>query len=166
MKSTQGNRWISLLACSAVVAPTLIGCGSGSSGNPTTQAGLPPIDDTRTGQMPPYGGQGQAQPRQGMSTGQKLAILGGAAALYYMYKKNQQRRAQGDMSQPQYYLSRNGRVYYRDQNGRAHWVTPPAQGIQVPWEEAQQYRQFQGFNGNQQGRDLMGLPGVNYSGGY
>lgn len=87
-----------------------------------------------------------------MSTGKKVMLLAGAAALYYMYKKNQEKKAQGQLQgQPQYYLSKNGRVYYRDQNNQAHWVTPPAQGFQVPYDEAQQYSQFQGYNGQSTG---------------
>jgi hypothetical protein len=137
------------VACAVMVAP-LAGCGSSNNG-----ANMAPVDDSGSrpqsyGYNPP-----QQQPKQGMSTGTKLALLGGAAALYYMYKKNKEKRAQGDTSAPQYYLSKNGRVYYRDQSGRAHWVTAPAQGIQVPYEEAQQYQGYQGYQGQSQGRTLM-----------
>ncbi len=95
-------------------------------------------------------------------------ILAGAAALYYMYKKNKERRAQGDASQPQYYLSKNGRIYYRDQTGQAHWVTPPPQGIQVPYDEAQQYSEFQGYDNRTKGRtlsDVYSQGNYGYSGG-
>lgn len=98
----------------------------------------------------------------GLSTGKKVALLAGAAALYYMYKKNKEKRAQGDQSQPQYYLSKNGRVYYRDQRGQAHWVTPPQQGIQVPYDEAQEYSRLEGYNRGQgmSLQDLMNQGGV------
>lgn len=86
---------------------------------------------------------------------QKLVLLGGAAALYYLYQRHQ--NAQGQGKNGQYYLSKNGRVYYRDAQHRAHYVTPPAGGIQVPQSEAQQYRDFQGYNGRATGRDLSGL---------
>jgi hypothetical protein len=72
-----------------------------------------------------------------MSTGKKLAILGGAAALYYLWKKHQ--NSQGVGPTGQYYRSRNGRVYYRDSKGNPVWVTPPAGGIRVPAEEAPVY---------------------------
>ena len=73
------------------------------------------------------------------------------------------RRAHASMTvqeqgpQGQYYLSKNGRVYYRDAQHRAHWVTPPPEGIQVPEAQAQQYRDFQGYNNSATGRDLTGL---------
>ena len=94
---------------------------------------------------------------QGMSTKKKLVILAGAAALYYLYKRNQAKKAAGQTDEPQYYLSKNGRVYYRDAQGRAHWVTAPPSGIQVPYDEAYQYRDFQGYNNQTTGRDLIGL---------
>jgi hypothetical protein len=115
----------------------------------------PPIDDTRGGRVVPPPANQQPQARRGLSTGQTVAILAGAAALYYLY--NQHRNRQGDGAQGRYYLSRNGRVYYRDAEGRAHWVTPPREGIRVPEEEAQRYRDFQGYNGRTDGRDLTDL---------
>lgn len=147
------SKTMATMAAATLIAPVMIGCGSGGG----SAANLPPVDDSRGGYAPTYGGQPQQQQNRGMSTGQKVAILAGAAALYYMYKKNKEKRAAGDTSQPQYYLSSNGRVYYRDAQGRAHWVTPPQGGIQVPMSEAQQYRDFQGYNGQSTGRDLMGL---------
>jgi len=48
-------------------------------------------------------------------------------------------------------------VYYRDAEHRPHWVTPPAEGIAVPQNEAADYQQFQGYNNQQSGRDLTGL---------
>lgn len=93
-----------------------------------------------------------------MSTGKKVALLAGAAALYYLLKKNQDQRGQG-VAVPQYYLSKNGRVYYRDKSGGVHWVEAPAAGLQVPEAEAQAYKLdgFQGYNGRNSGRGLAGL---------
>ncbi|MEZ0326806.1 MAG: hypothetical protein ACAH95_12970, partial [Fimbriimonas sp.] len=115
--------------------PMVAGCGSGTNDS-TVGANQAPVDDyaAQRAQTIPA----PQQEKKGMSTGTKMAILAGAAALYYMYKKNKEKRAQNVSSEPQYYLSKNGRVYYRDNTGRAHWVTPPQQGIQVPWAEAQQ----------------------------
>lgn len=115
----------------------------------------PPVDDTRGGTVVPPQTNQQPQARRGLSTGQKVAILAGAAALYYLYNRHKNRQEQG--AQGKYYLSKNGRVYYRDAEGRAHWVTPPREGIRVPEEEAQQYRDFQGYNGRTDGRDLTDL---------
>lgn len=151
--------WLALAASAVLVAPIVAGCGSGG-GN---QSNLPPIDNSRAMRMDPrmnspMGGYPQQQQQRGMSTGKKVALLAGAAALYYMYRKNQEKKQQGQLNgQPQYYLSRNGRVYYRDQNGRAVWVTPPRGGIQVPAEEAYRYRDFQGYEGRSDGRTLQDL---------
>jgi hypothetical protein len=97
----------------------------------------------------------QSRARQGLTNTQKVAILAGAAALYYLYNKHKNKQGQG--AQGQYYLSKNGRVYYRDAEHRAHWVTPPPGGIQVPEAEARQYRDFQGYNNRATGRDLTDL---------
>lgn len=133
-----------------LTVPLFAGCGGSQSNAPP-----PPVDDTRGGTVsnPPPGNQPQA--RRGLTTGQKVAILGGAAALYYLY--NRQKNAKGQGAEGKYYLSKNGRVYYRDAEGRAHWVTPPQGGIQVPEAEAQQYRDFQGYNNSPTGRDLTDL---------
>jgi len=130
--------------------PVLIGC-SGQSEPP------PPVDDSGFSRAPSSSGAPAAQENTGMSTKKKLVILAGAAALYYLYKKNKAAHESGNTSEPQYYLSKNGRVYYRDAEHRAHWVTPPTEGIQVSDSEAQEYREFQGYNNQSTGRDLMGL---------
>ncbi len=151
------SKGLMLCASLVMVAPMVIGCGSGGgTDSSTVGANQPPVDDYRGQRAQTLPTQQQPE-KKGMSTGTKVAILAGAAALYYMYKKNKEKRAQNVSSEPQYYLSKNGRVYYRDNTGRAHWVTPPKEGIQVPWAEAQQYQQYQGYNWNKSGRDLVGL---------
>ena len=103
--------------------------------------------------------------KQGMSTRKKVVLLAGAAALYYLYRKHQANKANpaaAQSGQPVYYLSKNGRVYYRDANAQAHWVTPPAEGIQVPYDEAQQYQRLQGYDGSQTGEtDLSRFAAAN-----
>jgi hypothetical protein len=123
----------------------------------------PPVDDSRVGQgqtnsgpYAPRGGTETDTRKPGVSTGQKVVLLAGAAALYYMYKHHQSAKAETG-PEGQYYLSKNGRVYYRDEDHRAHWVTPPAEGLRVPESEAAAYRHFQGYDGNATGRDLAGL---------
>ena len=139
-----------------LTVPFLSACGGGSQ----TTAPPPPVDDTRGGTV--YNPQNPNQPqakKRGLSTGQKVAILGGAAALYYLYNRHKNRQGQG--AQGKYYLSKNGRIYYRDAQNRPHWVTPPPEGIQVPESEAQKYREFQGYNNRSTGRDLTVLqPGA------
>ena len=115
----------------------------------------PPVDDSRPGQGQ-LNNAGSQPKAQGMSTGTKVVLLAGAAAAYYMYKKHQTATA-ATGADSQYYLSKNGRVYYRDADHRAHWVTPPTEGISVPESEATAYSQFQGYNGRTDGRDLAGL---------
>lgn len=134
-----------------LTVPLFAGCGGGSQ----TTAPPPPVDDTRGGTVSNPRPTNQPQARRGLTTGQKVAILAGAAALYYLYNKNKNKQEQG--AQGKYYLSKNGRVYYRDAEGRAHYVTPPEEGIQVPEAEARQYRDFQGYNNSPTGRDLTEL---------
>jgi len=99
--------------------------------------------------------QNRTRVNQGLNNKQKVAILAGAAALYYLYNQHRNRQEQGP--EGQYYLSKNGRVYYRDAQRRVHWVTPPAEGIRVPEAEARRYQDFQGYNGRETGRDLRDL---------
>lgn len=140
------TRFLSLTLASSMVLST-VGCGKA--------APPPPVDDTRTSQGQLNGS--PVQPKaQGMSTGTKVVLLAGAAATYYLYKKHQSAK-EATGPEGQYYLSKNGRVYYRDADHRAHWVTAPAGGISVPESEAGDYSQFQGFNGRTDGRDLAGL---------
>ena len=145
-----------ILASTLAVAITLGTAACGKSSPP------PPVDDTRTTQGQTNNGQmnnGQTNngPKaDGMSTGTKVVLLAGAAAAYYLYKKHQTASAASGPDS-QYYLSKNGRVYYRDADHRAHWVTPPPDGIRVPESEANDYRQFQGYDGRTDGRDLAGL---------
>jgi hypothetical protein len=140
-------RFVALGLALALTSSTLLGC---SRGTPP-----PPVDDTQGGRSS-YPTQPQ---RRGMSTGQKLALLAGAAALYYLY--NKQKNARGTGPTGQLYRSKNGRVYYRDKDGRAHWVTPPPGGIRVPADEAQQYSGYQGYNGQASGETFGGFGASN-----
>jgi len=114
-------------------------------------------------------GPGTAQParqpaRQGLSTKQKVVLLAGAAALYYLYRKHQ--NAQGQGPEGRYFLSKNGRVYYRDmKTGAFHWVDPPTQPIAVP---AQEYQQYTGQPAPAYGGRVIDQapPGWNTQGGY
>ena len=136
----------------AIFSAPLAGC----SGNDRREL-PPPVDDTRGGTVAADTGTTASAPQmsEGMSTKKKLVILAGAAALYYLYKKSQNAKAEyGPDSQ--YYLSKNGRIYYRDAEGRAHWVTPPQEGITVPESEARAYQDFQGYDNRSSGMDLQG----------
>ncbi|WP_017315372.1 hypothetical protein [Mastigocladopsis repens] len=144
---------VAVFLSALLTLPMLSSCGGGSQ----TAAPPPPVDDTvgRNVNNPAPANQPQ-QAKRGLSTGQKIGItLVGAAALYYLY--NQRKNAQGEGAQGKYYLSKNGRVYYRDAQGRPHWVTPPSEGIRVPESEAQRYQDFQGYNGRSTGRTLTDI---------
>lgn len=147
-----------LVLSAFLTCPLFAGCGHRQSG-----AVAPPIDDTRGGSQT-YSAPGNTQAHQGLSTGQKVALLAGAAGLYYLYRQHQNKAGEGP--QGQYYLSKNGRVYYRDAQHRAHWVTAPSQGIKVPESEAQDYRGFQGYNNSPSGRSLAGLGNAPAPAGY
>jgi hypothetical protein len=128
------------------------GCGGGGG-----RSIPPPVDDSRSGnRQGPLG----APVAEGMSTGRKMVMLAGAAALYYMYKRQQS--ATGDGPNGQYYLSKNGRVYYRDAEHRAHWVTPPPGGIRVSENEARGLENFQGYNNRSNGRNLSDVAESRY----
>jgi hypothetical protein len=139
---------ISLLLAIAVALSSITACRDTNRAEPPA-----PVDDTTAG--------GGVQPREAdtphrMSTRTKVVILAGAAALYYLYKKHKN-AAKAEGVEGQYYLSKNGRVYYRDADHRAHWVTPPPGGIAVPASEAAEYRDFQGYDNRTTGRDLTSV---------
>jgi len=147
-KRQRTSRSVAMVLTALLSFPLLTACGGNRNA-----AVPPPANDAYGGQA--YPPANQPPRREGLGTGQKVAILAGAAALYYLYNRNRNRQGQGP--QGQYYLSKNGRVYYRDAQGRPIWVTPPQGGIRVPEAEAQRYRDFQGYNGRTTGRDLTDL---------
>jgi len=117
-----------VLAC--LVGVSLTGCGGGRNVN--AQSSPAPV-------TAPTGANdyNQGQPHQGLSNKQKVLLVAGAAALYYLYKKHQ--NAQGAGAEGKYYRSKNGQIYYRDAKGGVHWVTEPNQPIQVPADEYERY---------------------------
>lgn len=141
-------RPVAILLSAVLSLSIFTGCGS----RVNTAA---PRDNSRIENQSYANGDRAPQPRQGLSNKQKVVILAGAAALYYLYNQHKNKKAEG--AEGQYYLSKNGRVYYRDAQHQVHWVTPPSEGIQVPETEAQKYRDFQGYNNRPTGRDLTDL---------
>ena len=116
-----------------------------------------------------FGGNPQqpGAPRKGMSTGKKVALLGGAALLYFLFKKNQAKKAEQEVlarrnaggtynpntapvaaKMPQLYRSKNGGIYYRDANANPVWLTVPSRPVQVSTQDLQRYapdyNQYQG----------------------
>jgi hypothetical protein len=135
-------RWCAIALTVCFTATATLGCGR--SEPPA------PVDDSQRGSP------AAAREETGMSTRKKVVLLAGAAALYYLYKKHQNAKSETGPDS-QYYLSKNGRVYYRDAEHRAHWVTPPSEGISVPADQAHEYRDFQGYENSSTGRDLRDL---------
>jgi len=125
--------------------------GCGQTVNSDSSYGGQPMRQPMGG---PMGGPA-GQPRQhGMSTKQKVLLVAGAAALYYMYNKH--KNAQGQGPTGQYYRSRNGRIYYRDRNGQPVWVSAPQQPMEVPADE---YYRYTGQRpGNYDGRVIREAP--------
>jgi hypothetical protein len=142
------------VVASILLTQTMTACGGAKTADTSN---LPPVDESRGRAGSNMSNNEASAPRAGMSNGQKVALLAGAAAVYYLYQKNQKARAAGNTSEPQYYLSKNGRVYYREAGGRVHWVTAPTGGISVPMDEAQQYQEFEGYDGRTTGRSLAGM---------
>ena len=127
-KRTSMSSFAAVLTVFSVLAPTLAGC---SPGGQTNNA---PVSAPGAMQRAPV----SAPPKQGMSTGKKVALLVGAAALVYLYNKHKNAKGAGESGQ--YYRSKaNGRVYYRDAKNNAVYVTAPKEGIQVPEDQAQMY---------------------------
>jgi hypothetical protein len=81
--------------------------------------------------------------------------LRGDAALYYLYRQHLTNEGTGP--QGRYYLSKEGRVFYKDAQDREHTVSPPSEGMRVPRAAADPYRDVRGYAGQQNGRDLRGL---------
>ena len=145
-------RSISLLLAGAMATTAPLGaCSRDTSRNQPP----PAVDDTRAGNDRDTR-QAPTPDRPRLSTGKKVVILAGAAALYYLYKHHKNATAKEGID-GQYYLSKNGRVYYRDAEHRAHWVTPPPQGIEVSEAEGAEYEQLKGYNGRTTGRDLSDI---------
>jgi hypothetical protein len=143
-------RLVALLMSALLSFPLLTSCG-GSKDNTVDQA--PPVTQNAPRPNPAQ------NKKPGLSTVQKVGItLVGAAALYYLYKQHQKSQAKTG-PEGQYYLSKNGGVYYRDAQGNPHFVTPPKQPlqVQVPQSEAQEYSQYQGYDGKSAGR-TFGAP--------
>jgi len=133
----QWRQWIAALLMATVIAPFYA--------MPYAHAQLPWQSKTTT-------------PKKGLTTGQKVLIIGGVALLYYLWRKHQatvaaRNAANGGVAttngqMPQLYRSRNGGIYYRDPQGKPVWLTVPSQGLQVPVSDlrryAPDYRQYSG----------------------
>jgi hypothetical protein len=95
-------------------------------------------------------------PRPALSSEPHFIQLIGPAAVYYMYRKNHERRDLGGPGlPPQYQFASEDAIYYRDKLGKPVQVSPPGPGFQVPYREAQEYRDLQGFDRSPRGESNL-----------
>ncbi len=145
-RAPRAPRFIALALVASLALPTLAvtaGCGGKNNAPDQSSASAPAPADATTAQP-------NAQPaKAGLSTKQKVILLAGAALLYYMYTRYKKQDAQaaqngGAGANPQLYREdkgpNKGAIYYRknDANHTVVWLQAPAQGVQVPADQAQQ----------------------------
>ncbi len=124
------------------------GCGQKANDQTTTTSAPGPMaNDSRMANNAPA--------KAGLSTKQKVVLLGGAALLFYLYKRYQKQNqtAQNDANgKPQLYREEKGpnagAIYYRknDANHTVVWLSAPQQPVQVQQSDVQQY--LPGYNEN------------------
>ena len=125
-----GQKWTAFITAACLIVPLMI------MTMPSANAQI-------------FGGNQGTTPKKGMSTGKKVLLIGGAALLYYLYKKHQAsiatKKAVGGQvatntqAMPQLYRSKNGGIYYRDANHNPVWLSAPKQGLQVSTQDLQRY---------------------------
>ena len=101
-------------------------------------------------------GKGKRAVSMGNPTGATVT-LHDAAALAYMF-----RRGRDNLNRPQtvYVSDSTGRIYYRDaQTHQAIWLSSPEgrpapEGVTVAYEQAQEFRDLKGYNGQTSGGDF------------
>ena len=137
-RAPRASRFIALALVASFALPTLaVTAGCGSKNNAADQtATSTPMDNTNP------------QPAKAGLTGkQKVVLLAGAALLFYLYKRYQSQdkaAAAAGGAKPQLYREdkgpNKGAIYYRknDANHTVVWLQAPAQGVQVPADQAQQ----------------------------
>ena len=81
----------------------------------------------------------------------EYVLLKGVAATFWMYKYQNSFESAVKQKRSIYYLSRNGRLYYRDLDARVHYVTPPKNGFKVPVYLAKSFDVLQGYAGRSTG---------------
>lgn len=119
------------------------GCGKSNDQATTNSAPGPMANNSPMANSAPA--------KAGLSTKQKVVLLGGAALLFYLYKRYQkqdqaaQNGAMGANGKPQLYREETGpntgAIYYRknDANHTVVWLSAPQQGVNVPQSDVQQY---------------------------
>ena len=135
------SRWTALALVATLALPTLAvtaGCGKGNNDQSAQQNSTNTQPNTA-----PMNGVPAAKP--GLTGKQKVVLLVGAAALFYLYKHYKNVDAAQANAHPQLYREdqgpNKGAIYYRknDANHTVVWLQAPTQGIQVPADQVQQY---------------------------
>jgi len=143
-RAPRAPRFIAFALVASFALPTFaVTAGCGGKNNAADQtATSAPVDATNA--------QPNAQPAKAGLTGkQKVVLLAGAALLFYMYTRYKKQDAQaaqngGAGANPQLYREdkgpNKGAIYYHknDANHTIVWLQAPAQGVQVPADQAQQ----------------------------
>ena len=144
-RAPRASRFIALALVASFALPTLAvtaGCGGKNNAADQTGASAPVAPAGAMDTQP------NAQPAKAGLTGkQKVVLLAGAALLFYLYKRYQSQdkaAAAAGGAKPQLYREDKGQnkgaIYYRknDANHTVVWLQAPAQGVQVPADQAQQ----------------------------
>ena len=142
-RAPRASRWTALTLVATLGLPTLAvtaGCGHGGGGGDNSQVSTnapAPMNNA------PMNGAPAAKP--GLSGKQKVVLLAGAAALFFLYKHYQKADTAQAEARPQLYREdsgpNKGAIYYHknDANHTVVWLQAPAGGISVPADQAQQY---------------------------
>jgi len=151
IKVPRASRFIALALVATFALPTLAftsGCGRSDNAQVST--------NSAPGNSAPGPMMNSQPPRSGMTGKQKVVLLAGAALLFYLYKRYQSQNAAaqngGAGGKPQLYREEKGpnkgAIYYRknDANHTVVWLQAPAQGVNVPADQVQQY--LPDYNGN------------------
>ena len=145
-RAPRASRLTALTLAAALALPTLAvtaGCGHGNNAQSETNGGPVVSNAPMTPNSQPSTPAPAAKP--GLTGKQKVVLLAGAAALFFLYKHYQKVDAAQANAHPQLYREdkgpNTGAIYYRknDANHTVVWLQAPSQGIQVPADQAQQY---------------------------
>ena len=147
-RAPRASRFTALTLVAALALPTLAvtgGCGGHKDDTETNGGGTVVSNAPMTPAGQPASTPAPAA-RPGLTGKQKVVLLAGAAALFFLYKHYQKAdAAAAQNAHPQLYREDKGpnagAIYYRknDANHTVVWLQAPAQGIQVPADQAQQY---------------------------
>ena len=146
-RAPRAPRFVALSLALTFALPAVMltaGCGKSNDQATTNSAPGPMANNSPMANNAPA--------KTGMTTKQKVVLLGGAALLFYLYKRYQkqdqaaaQNGAMGANGKPQLYREEKGpnagAIYYRknDANHTVVWLSAPQQPVAVQQSDVQQY---------------------------